>query len=153
MTTPRYIGLQRDEIPAFPVDDGKAVVRLIAGPFGAHRGPIVSITGVMMSIIEMQSGSQLRPEGLRGRDVFLYVVRGRVKVADKLVADEHLVELEASGDAVALAADSDAVLLFGHADPIDEPVVAHGPFVMNTRAEIEQAIRDYQAGKFDAVVR
>jgi redox-sensitive bicupin YhaK (pirin superfamily) len=152
MTAPRYVSLQRDDIPAFPVDDGKATVRLIAGTFDGHEGPIVSITGVMMSIIGMKSGAQMRLDGLGGRDVFLYVVRGRVKVADRLVADEHLVELEGDGDAVALEAASDAVLLFGHADPIDEPVVAHGPFVMNTRAEIEQAIRDYQAGKFDAIV-
>jgi redox-sensitive bicupin YhaK (pirin superfamily) len=44
----------------------------------------------------------------------------------------------------------DAVLLFGHAEPIGEPVVAHGPFVMNSREEIAQAISDYQAGRFDA---
>ena len=69
-----------------------------------------------------------------------------------MVGDEHLVELEGSDDAVALSAESGAVLLFGHADPIDEPVVSHGPFVMNTRTEIERAVRDYQAGKFDAVV-
>lgn len=51
-------------------------------------------------------------------------------------------------DAVVLGADQDAVVLLGHADPIGEPVVAHGPFVMNTQDEIVQAIRDYQAGKF-----
>ena len=65
----------------------------------------------------------------------------------------HLVTLAADGDHVALAvpqdAGEDAVLLFGHADPIGEPVVAHGPFVMNTREEIGEAIRDYQAGKFN----
>ena len=56
---------------------------------------------------------------------------------------------QAAAFTLAIDASSDAVLLFGHADPIDEPVVAHGPFVMNTRGEIEQAIRDYQAGKFN----
>ena len=53
------------------------------------------------------------------------------------------------GDSVDLTASDDAVLLYGHADPIGEPVVAHGPFVMNTREEIGQAIRDYQAGLFN----
>jgi redox-sensitive bicupin YhaK (pirin superfamily) len=61
----------------------------------------------------------------------------------------HLVTLEDDGDAVPLAAGADsAVILYGHADPIDEPVVAHGPFVMTTREEIVQAVRDYQAGRF-----
>jgi redox-sensitive bicupin YhaK (pirin superfamily) len=53
---------------------------------------------------------------------------------------------------VQIEAVSDALLLFGHAEPIGEPVVAHGPFVMNTREQISEAIRDYQAGRFDAAV-
>ncbi|HET7710383.1 MAG TPA: pirin-like C-terminal cupin domain-containing protein, partial [Thermoanaerobaculia bacterium] len=60
----------------------------------------------------------------------------------------RLVELNDDGDEVIVSALADALLLFGHGDPIGEPVVAHGPFVMNTREEIVQAIRDYQAGKF-----
>ncbi|HSO07142.1 MAG TPA: pirin-like C-terminal cupin domain-containing protein, partial [Pelomicrobium sp.] len=61
----------------------------------------------------------------------------------------HLVELDENGDTLEIASDGGAVLLLGHAEPIGEPVVAHGPFVMNTRDEIVQAIRDYQAGKFE----
>jgi redox-sensitive bicupin YhaK (pirin superfamily) len=62
-----------------------------------------------------------------------------------------LVELGDSGDTVEIDAETDAVLLVGHAEAIGEPVVAYGPFVMNTRDEISQAIRDYQAGTFNAV--
>jgi hypothetical protein len=58
------------------------------------------------------------------------------------------VELSSDGDRVDLEAVTDALVVFGHADPIGEPVVSYGPFVMNTRGEIEQAVRDYQAGKF-----
>jgi hypothetical protein len=60
----------------------------------------------------------------------------------------HLVELNDDGDAVELESAGGAFALFGHADPLREPVVARGPFVMNTRQEILQAIRDYQAGRF-----
>ena len=60
-----------------------------------------------------------------------------------------MAELDRDGDAVEISAEQPAVLLFGHADPIDEPVVARGPFVMNTPEEINEAIRDYQAGKFN----
>ena len=66
-------------------------------------------------------------------------------------AQHHLVELDLAGDELTIEATSDARLLFGHGDPIDEPVVAHGPFVMNTVDEIRQAIVDYQAGKFGDV--
>jgi redox-sensitive bicupin YhaK (pirin superfamily) len=69
-------------------------------------------------------------------------------VADDRISAFHLVELGHEGDEVEMTAIEDSVILFGHAEPIGAPVVSHGPFVMNSRAEIEQAIRDYQAGKF-----
>jgi redox-sensitive bicupin YhaK (pirin superfamily) len=83
--------------------------------------------------------------------VFLYVVSGDVRVNGRDVAQHQLVELSLDGDEVTLEATSNARLVFGHGDPIGEPVVAHGPFVMNTADEIRQAIADYQAGKFGGV--
>jgi len=62
----------------------------------------------------------------------------------------HLVDWNDDGDEIEVEAVEDSLILFGHAKPYGEPVVAHGPFVMNTREEIVQAIRDYQAGKFGA---
>jgi redox-sensitive bicupin YhaK (pirin superfamily) len=79
----------------------------------------------------------------------LYVVSGRVSVAGTSVEPWHLVTFADEGDTVSLQGSDEALILFAHADPIREPVVAHGPFVMNTPAEIHQAIRDYQAGKFN----
>ena len=71
-------------------------------------------------------------------------------IAEDRISAFHLVELGSEGDEVEMTALEDALILFGHAEPIGAPVVSHGPFVMNSRAEIEQAIRDYQAGKFGA---
>ena len=90
-------------------------------------------------------------DGVADRNVFLYVVRGSIEVAGQPAPHWHLIELNEDGDAVEIAADGDAVLLFGHAQPIGAPVVAYGPFVMNTREEIMLAIQDYQAGKFNAI--
>ena len=75
------------------------------------------------------------------------LLRGGAKIGGAVAPAFHLVELS-DGDGVVLAADDEAVLLLGHADPIGEPVFAHGPFVMNRQEEIVQAIRDYQAGLF-----
>jgi redox-sensitive bicupin YhaK (pirin superfamily) len=85
------------------------------------------------------------------RNVFLYVVRGSILVAGQPAPEWHLIELDGDGDTVEIEAATDAVLLFGHAEPIGAPVVSYGPFVMNTREEIMQAIHDYQAGKFNAI--
>ncbi len=150
MSAPAYTGLQRDQIPALPLDGGKVTLHLIAGEWETSTGPVQSLTGVFMSTVAMQAGGRLRVAGLQGRNVLLYVVRGRIGVGDHgdLVNACQLVELDDDGDGLHIRAEADSLLLFGHAEPIREPVVAHGPFVMTTRDEIAQAIADYQAGRF-----
>jgi hypothetical protein len=151
MTRPRYTGVQADQIPAITADQGRATVNLISGYWGGQTGPVGSLTGVFMATIQLKAGGTMGFGSLSGRNVFLYVVRGEVKVNGISATAFHLAELDLDGDTVEIAAASDAVVLFGHAAPIGEPVVAHGPFVMNTREEIVDAIRDYQAGLFEAV--
>jgi redox-sensitive bicupin YhaK (pirin superfamily) len=148
MTAPAYTGLQRADIPALARDDGRVTVNLIAGELEGEAGAMRSLTGVFMSTVELQAGGRVTLPAPARRAVFLYVVRGELRVGGTAVDGFRLVELNDDGDAVGIEATSDAVVLFGHADPIGEPVVAHGPFVMTTREEIVQAIRDYQAGKF-----
>jgi quercetin 2,3-dioxygenase len=146
MTSPRYVGRQGDEIPAVAAGDG-AIVHLISGEFCGKKGPIESITGVFMSTVEMTAGARVCFDGLKGRDAFLYVVRGAVTIEGLKAPAWHLVEL-GDGESVEIEAAEDSLLLFGHADPIHEPVVAYGPFVMNSEDEIRQAYADYRAGKF-----
>jgi len=153
MTAPRYVGLQGDAIPAMPTDDGKGALHLISGRWRDRVGPIASLTDVFMCTVDLARGGHLHVDGLASRNVLLYVVRGAIRIGDALATDWQLVEIAAHGDALRLVAEEDSVLLLGHADRIGEPVVAHGPFVMNTREEIAQAVRDYQAGKFDALPR
>jgi redox-sensitive bicupin YhaK (pirin superfamily) len=154
MTAPAYTGVQQDRIPALLLDDGKVTLNLVAGDWDGATGPVQSLTGVFMSTVAMQAGGALRITGLAGRNVLLYVVRGRIKVGEHpdLVNAYQLVELSEDGDALTIRAQADSLLLFGHADPIGEPVVSHGPFVMNTRDEIVQAIADYQAGRFGSTL-
>ncbi|WP_208278427.1 pirin family protein [Massilia oculi] len=150
MSAPAYTGLQREQIPALALDGGKVTMNLIAGEWETRTGPVRSLTGVFMSTVAMQAGGQLAVSGLHGRNVLLYVVRGRIGVGNHgdLVDAYQLVELDEDGDTLHIRAEADTLLLFGHAEPIREPVVAHGPFVMTTREEIVQAIADYQAGRF-----
>lgn len=149
MTAPAYVGLQRESIPSLPTPDGRGRVALFAGRWGDAEGPIRSLTGVMMSTVELAAGGEVAFPQLGGRSVFLYVLRGAIEIGNGRAGAFQLVELGA-GDRVAIGAVEDAVLLFGHGAPIGEPIVSYGPFVMNTREEIAQAIRDYQAGRFDA---
>jgi len=121
-TPPRYVGVQRDAIPTIRAD-------------------------VFMATVELRAGGRVSFDNLAGRDVFLYAVRGDLNVAGTAVPAFNLVEFS-EGAAVEIEASTQAVVLFGHADPINEPVVSHGPFVMNSTEEIRQAYADYRAGRF-----
>jgi redox-sensitive bicupin YhaK (pirin superfamily) len=143
-TEPRYVGLQKDEIASF--DNGGVTVNLISGDWSGHRGPIESLTDVHMMTVALKSGSRIVLPAPRGRNVFFYIVRGKLTIGEAF----HLVDWNDDGDEIEVESVDDGFILFGHAKPYGEPVVAHGPFVMNTREEIVQAIRDYQMGKFGA---
>ncbi|HUR80398.1 MAG TPA: pirin family protein [Thermoanaerobaculia bacterium] len=134
-TEPRYTGLQRDAIPSIARDG--AVVHLISGDFDGRRGPIESITDVHMLTIDLRAGASITLPAPRERNVFCYLVRAM-----------RLVDFNDDGDEVVLESARDEVVLFGHALPYNEPVVAAGPFVMNTQAQIRQAFLDYQSGLF-----
>jgi len=149
MSPPAYTGLQRAQIPALPLPEGAGTLNLIAGSYAEVDGPIVSLTGVFMSTVMLNAGARVSLPAPRGRSVFLYVVKGAISIAGTPVAPWHLVEMHDDDDTIDLTAEGEVTLLFGHADPIDEPVCTHGPFVMTTREEIQQAIADYQAGKFN----
>ncbi|MEA2325385.1 MAG: quercetin 2,3-dioxygenase [Thermoanaerobaculia bacterium] len=143
-TEPRYVGLQKNGIASF--ENGGVTVNLISGDWSGHRGPIESLTDVHMMTVALTAGSRIVLPAPRGRNVFFYIVRGTLTIGDAF----HLVDWNDDGDEIEVEAVTDALIVFGHAKPYGEPVVAHGPFVMNTREEIVQAIRDYQMGKFGA---
>ncbi|MEH6640164.1 pirin family protein [Vreelandella glaciei] len=147
MSEPRYVGLQQESIPAIALPGG-GELNLIAGEWQGSVGPIDSLTGVFMSTLRLPAGSQEQLPVAPGRQVFLYVVSGEVEVGGEPVQAHHLIEVDRDGTSLDIEASSDARLLFGHGEVIEEPVYSHGPFVMTTREEIVQAVEDYQNGKF-----
>ncbi|MGP9686652.1 pirin family protein [Halomonas sp. AOP25-F1-15] len=147
MSEPRYVGLQEASIPAIALPGG-GELNLIAGQWQEQAGPIETLTGVFMSTLKLPAGTRELLPVTPGRQVFLYVVDGDIKVSGEPVQPHHLIEVDRDGESLDIEASSDARLLFGHGDVIDEPVYSHGPFVMTTREEIVQAVDDYQNGKF-----
>lgn len=151
MTEPRYVGLQRGEIPVIVEDDGRAHIQLAAGSRGGVSGAFRSITGVTMTTIDFKRSGRASFDVPREDNVFLYVVRGALEIAGARVEAHRLVEMNHEGDGVEMRAVDDAFVLFGHRAAFGDPIVAHGPFVMNTKREIVEAIADFQAGKFGDV--
>jgi quercetin 2,3-dioxygenase len=153
MIEPRYIGLQREQIPTVRIDEDRVEINLISGAWEEHVGAITALLDISMATVTFKTGGRLQIAVPPSRNIFLYVVRGELQINSQAVRVHHLIEFGNTGEIVEISALSDAFILFGHADPIGEPVVAHGPFVMNTREEITQAIRDFQAGKLGGVIR
>ena len=148
MTAPRYTGLQADAIPAIATGDG-AILHLVADDFDGKSGPVDSLTGVFMSMVSVPAGASIPLPAPKDRNVFFYVVRGAVSAGGGKGNAFELVEFNPDGDTIDVTSEAGAFLLYGHADAINEPLVARGPFVMNTEQEIHDAIADYQAGKFN----
>lgn len=151
MTKPAYKGLQKDEIPTVSWDEGKVTASIISGLWDGKEAPVKPLTDIHLASIRFQIGGKHTFSIDPDKTVFLYVVKGKILVNGEAAGKHHLVEFNHEGKIIEIKAQADAYILFGYATPFREPFVAHGPFVMNTQAEIIQAYEDYHAGKFGNV--
>lgn len=149
MTDPKYIGLQKDQVPVKTYDNGNATAHIVSGKWDEVEGPIKSLTDIHLSWIDLKAGSHLNFKIPKDQNVFLYVVKGEIKVNGTDVGMHHLPEFDHSGEIIELKGNVDAVILFGYATPFNEAFFAYGPFVMNTREEIMEAYQDMKKGKFE----
>nr|MBC7611310.1 pirin family protein [Pseudopedobacter sp.] len=147
MIKPTYKGLNYDEIYHFDLDNNKVTVDLISGEMEGNQGPIDSISGLTMTSIRMKKDGNLTLDIPAENQIFLYVVKGKLKVNGQEVSMRNLVQFEFEAGEIEVKAEEDTYILFGHAKPFNEPVVAQGPFVMNTEEEIQEAYQDYRNGK------
>jgi redox-sensitive bicupin YhaK (pirin superfamily) len=152
MAKPFYKGLQRDDIPSVSEDNEKVLVKIISGEWENMKGVIESISGVSIYTLEMKEGGKLSTKVPVEHNIFFYVVKGEVIVNEQNSSEGDLLEFNHNSEDIFIKCKSDAIILFGHAKPFNETIFAYGPFVMNTREEIQQAYNDYQAGKFGSWV-
>ncbi|WP_456267996.1 pirin family protein [Kushneria sp. AK178] len=152
MTEPRYTGLQADDLVQIELDEGRGHMTLIAGDFEQHgstfRGPVETPTTSFMSTISIKEGSLIQLPVPEDHEIFCYVVRGNIMISEQAIRPCHLIEFNTQGDHVEIRGSGDATLIFGHSPRLKEPMVSRGPFVMNTREELDQAVSDYQNGRF-----
>lgn len=148
MTDPFYKGLQKDDIPAVQTDNGRVRIAVVSGAWHDVAPAFASSTNIHLNTVEFQQGGSLVLSAPAEHNVLFYVVRGTLVVNGTPVEARQLVEFGVEGSEITVEASSDSFLLFGHGQPFREPVVAQGPFVMNTREEIVQAYDDYRRGRF-----
>jgi quercetin 2,3-dioxygenase len=148
MTAPKYVGLQKDEIPVKTLDNGQVTAQVISGNWDGVAGAFKPITDIHLARLDFKAGGKYTVNIEPGKTVFLYIVKGTIKVNGEATDMHHLVEFNHDGKVIELKAVEDTIILLGHATPFHEPFVAYGPFVMNTKEEIMQAYDDYNNGKF-----
>ena len=147
MTPPHCQGFSKNQLAYFSEDDGKVEIMLISGEWGKHEGPAQSITGLTMTGIEMKTGGSWQYAVPEHHEILFYVVRGELTVNGEAVKQHEVLTFEQDGEGLEVSASKDSYIIFGHGEPFREPIIAHGPFVMNSQQEIMQAFQDYQAGK------
>ncbi|MCC6423208.1 MAG: pirin family protein [Phycisphaerales bacterium] len=146
---PGYQTILKDQIPTVTLADGGGTVRIIAGEYEGTKGPAKTFTPVNVYDMRLKAGHSTTLKLPEGYNTAMTVLDGAVKInGDTLVPSVAVAILDPAGEEVQIeATDRDAMLLILNGRPIDEPIAAYGPFVMNTTDEIKEAIEDFRAGK------
>jgi quercetin 2,3-dioxygenase len=149
---PGYQPLLDRDIPTVTLPDAAGTLRVIAGDYKGSLGPARTFTPINIWDLRLRQGGAISLALPEGHTVGLAVLSGAVLVNDSEIAREaQFVLLDRTGGDVRLEANNDVSMLVLSGEPIDEPVVMQGPFVMNTTGEIEQAIIDFQSGRFGGI--
>lgn len=148
MNPPGYQALLNADIPVVTLPENQGNLRVIAGEFEGHQGPAQTHTPIQMWDMRLNNGAQAELKVTDGYSTLLVVLKGRLQINHEQTVSTAQVGIFAlSGDAIQVTVTEDTTALLLSGAPLNEPVVGHGPFVMNTTQEIHQAMRDYQAGR------
>lgn len=147
-TPAHYQAITADQMGKVELQDNAGVVNVIAGVFNETKGPANTYSPVNLFDIKLKKGGEVNFAIPATHNTAMLIINGSVEVNDQKAAEHSFVLFGNSGDNITVKANDDAVLLLLSGEPIDEPIVSYGPFVMNTQEEIHEAIRDFQAGKF-----
>ena len=149
MTPARYQAILDAQIPAVALPDGAGRVRVIAGSFDGRQGPAHSFTPMNVLDMRLAAGHRLQLAQPEGWSTLVVVLAGTVQINDgTTLGAAEMASLSTQGTQLILAAQEDAKLLLLAGEPIAEPVVGYGPFVMNSEQQIAQAIDDFNRGHF-----
>jgi len=147
MSTPKYQAIENSNIPKIKVDGGE--VEVIAGSYQEHQGAASTFTPVNMLNAKLTSGGSAAFSFPSNHNTCILVIEGEVILNDtEDVPLDHLALFKNEGESFTIKATQQSIVLILSGEPINEPIAAHGPFVMNTREQIMEAFQDYELGKF-----
>ena len=147
MTPPKYQTLMARDIPEIALPEDAGTLRIIAGVQGAAQGPASTFTPVELFDLELKNSKRAIVDLPDGHMAAIMVMKGKIVVNGSMVRQSEFISFDKAGRTLRIDAHDDAMLLILGGAPIDEPVAGYGPFVMNTRQELQQAVQDFNAGK------
>lgn len=152
LTPPSYQAISDRDIPVIELPNGAGTARVISGELNGHVGPAHTFTPMNVWDMRLTQGSYCALTLPQGWPAALIVLRGSVQISGNAIAREaQMVVLDRVGQSLSIEANNDASVLLISGEPIDDPIVGHGPFVMNNQQEIIQAIEDFNSGRFGHV--
>jgi hypothetical protein len=153
MDQPQYFPLSLEETPSWTNSDKTVHMRVQSGEVLGVKGPIPAMSPVNAATLEFKKGGTVSIPLPKDHNAFVYLLDGKLKVEGfGMVEDHHAAYFNNDGDEVTLEALEDTRVLLMSGAPLNEKVVAHGPFVMNSETEILEAMRDYQKGKMGILI-
>jgi redox-sensitive bicupin YhaK (pirin superfamily) len=148
MAPPGYQTLLNQDIPAVNLPGDAGVLRVIAGEFEGHKGPARTFTPINVWDVRLSAGAHIDLPAPDGHGLALVVLQGKVRVNDSETANaDEVVVFERGQGGISIDANSESKILLLSGEPLNEPMAGHGPFVMNTYEEIQQAFADYHRGR------
>jgi redox-sensitive bicupin YhaK (pirin superfamily) len=153
MDQPAYFPVKAEEVPATTSEDGLVAVKIFSGEVLGIKGPVPSQTEVNAATLTVKKGGVITIPVPQKHNAIIYLLDGKLSVSGfGLVEELHLVHFNNDGEAITLNGLENTRVLFLSGLPLEEKVVSHGPFVMNTQTEIMEAMRDYQKGKMGILI-
>lgn len=147
-TKPRYQEITSNMIGRYHLPEQQGWIEIIAGEYNQVKGPASTFTPIQLYNARIRKGTRLMFQFPQHFNTGLLIVEGNIKVNDINAHADHFVLMKNDGQEFTIHATQDSIILLLSGEPIQEPVVAYGPFVMNTWEEIEKAMDDVNAGKF-----
>ena len=144
-----YQGITDAQIPVVALPGDAGTVRVIAGNVGSIQGPARSFTPMNVLDVRIHAGQRVDLPQPEGWNTLLVVLAGSIEInGETVLREKEMATLSASGEGLTIEANGEVKLLLLSGEPIDEPVVGYGPFVMNSQQEISRAITDFNSGRF-----